>query len=157
MTQYSFSIAEANQQYIRFRVDFEAAPENALIHLPRWRPGRYELGNFAKNVRNFRVFDENGKLCPIAKEGSSSWRVVNNPGAHLRVEYGYFAADLNAGSTYLSIEQLYVNPVNCCIYLAERMEDECQLTLDIPDEWNVATSLKREGKKLFAKDRKSVV
>lgn len=152
MTQYSFSIAEANQQYIRFRVDFEAAPENALIHLPRWRPGRYELGNFAKNVRNFRVFDENGKLCPIAKEGSSSWRVVNNPGAHLRVEYGYFAADLNAGSTYLSIEQLYVNPVNCCIYLAERMEDECQLTLDIPDEWNVATSLKREGKKLFAKD-----
>src|SRR5689334_2800910 len=89
MAEYFLSIEEANQQYIRFRADFNGVPANALIHLPRWRPGRYELGNFAKNVRNFRVFDSNGKVCPIQKAGSSSWQVVNEAGTNLRVEYGY--------------------------------------------------------------------
>lgn len=152
MTQYVLSIAEANQQYIRFKVQFDNVPENALIHLPRWRPGRYELGNFAKNVRNFRVFDANGKTCAVTKEGSSSWRVSNPEGATLRVEYGYYAAELNAGSTYLSVAQLYVNPVNCFVYLDGRIADACELQLEIPDEWNVATSMKREGKKLSAGD-----
>jgi len=151
MANYFLSIEEANQQYIQFRVNFNNVPENAVIHLPRWRPGRNELGNFAKNVRNFRVFDANGKLCPIHKIGSSSWQVTNVSGT-LRVEYGYYAAELNAGSTFLSREQLYVNPVNCFVYLDERIGEECTLELGIPDSWNIATSMKREGKKLVAAD-----
>jgi predicted metalloprotease with PDZ domain len=31
------------------------------LQLPAWRPGRYELGNFAKNVKRVDVFDENDK------------------------------------------------------------------------------------------------
>jgi predicted metalloprotease with PDZ domain len=152
MAEYFLSIEEANQQYIRFRVEVQEAPANVLIHLPRWRPGRYELGNFAKNVRNFRVFDSNGKLCTIRKAGSSSWQVANEAGTTLRIEYGYFAADLNAGSTFLSKEQLYVNPVNCFIYVDGRIDEACTVQLDIPADWNIATSLKREGKQLSAAD-----
>jgi len=152
MAKYSLSIDQANQQYIRFRVDFTAVTENAVIHLPRWRPGRYELGNFAKNVKGFRVFNAEGKNCQIEKIGSSSWKVSNTEGEDLRVEYGYFAAELNAGSTFLSGDQLYSNPVNCFIYLDGRMEESCEVNLDIPDAWNIATSMKREGKKLVAAD-----
>lgn len=152
MTRYTLSIHEANQQYIQFRIDFGQASENALIHLPRWRPGRYELGNFAKNVRHFRVFDDNGKQCAVQKINTSSWRVNNSSAGALRVEYGYYAAELNAGSTFLSAEQLYVNPVNCFAYLDGQMETPSEIHLNIPDHWNIATSLQREGKKLVAPD-----
>lgn len=151
MAHYSLSIEQANQQYIQFRVDCTEAPENTIIHLPRWRPGRYELGNFAKNVRNFRVFDANGKPCAIHKIDSSSWQVTNTAG-NLRIEYGYFAFDLNAGSTFLSKEQLYVNPVNCFIYLDGMIGEPCTVQLAIPDSWNIATPLKREGRQLSAAD-----
>jgi predicted metalloprotease with PDZ domain len=150
MTQYFLSTEQSNQQYVQFRVQFTNVTENAIIVLPRWRPGRYELGNFAKNVRNFRVFDGQGKPCVVQKTDTSTWQVINENGADLRVEYGYYAADLNAGSTYLSKEQLYVNPVNCFVYLPERINDECEVNLSIPDGWNIATSLKREGKQLWA-------
>ncbi|MBI3240637.1 MAG: M61 family peptidase, partial [Flavobacteriia bacterium] len=101
MTQYFLSTEQSNQQYVQFRVQFSNVTENATIVLPRWRPGRYELGNFAKNVRNFRVFDGHGKPCVVQKTDTSTWQVFNENGADLRVEYGYYAADLNAGSTYL--------------------------------------------------------
>jgi len=152
MASYFLSIENVNQQYIQFRVDFTNVSENALIHLPRWRPGRYELGNFAKNVRNFRVFDTNGKLCPIQKIETATWQVSNEAGANLRVEYSYFANELNAGSTFLSKDQLYVNPVNCFIYLDGRIEEACSVQLAIPDQWNIATALKQEGKQLYAVD-----
>ena len=49
--KYNFSIENAHQQYVQIRVDF---PENTAlseIKLPVWRPGRYEIANFAKNIR----------------------------------------------------------------------------------------------------------
>lgn len=152
MATYFLSTEQSNQQYIQFRIEFSDAPQNALIHLPRWRPGRYELGNFAKNVRNFKVFTASGKKCAFRKINTSSWQVENPEGETLRVEYGYFAADLNAGSTYLSPDQLYVNPVNCFAYLDGRIAEACEVQLAIPEHWTIATSLKREGKKLLAAD-----
>lgn len=149
MVTYSLRADQANQQYIRFEVHFQDVPENALIFLPRWRPGRYELGNFAKNIRGFRVFGDNGKAIAFGKEGSSSWRLENQAGTNIRIEYSYYAAELNAGSTFLSPEQLYVNPVNCFLYLEEKMTEECEVELHIPDHWNIATSMRREGKRLY--------
>ena len=31
-----------------------------VFQLAAWRPGRYELGNFSQNIRNWCAFDENG-------------------------------------------------------------------------------------------------
>ncbi len=152
MASYFLSIENVNQQYIQFRVDFKHAPQHALIQLPRWRPGRYELGNFAKNVRNFRVFDGDGNPCLVQKIDSATWKVSNEKVTDLRVEYSYYASELNAGSTFLSKDQLYVNPVNCFIYLDGKIDELCTIQLAIPDHWKIATALKLEGKQLIAVD-----
>ncbi|MCC6701135.1 MAG: M61 family metallopeptidase [Fluviicola sp.] len=152
MTKYSLSIEQAHQQYIQFHVQFSNLPENALIHLPRWRPGRYEFGNFAKNVRFFRVFDEQGNHLPFQKEGLSSWRLKNSENASVRIEYSYYAAELNAGSTYLSDHQLYVNPVNCFVYADAQIANSCSVQLNIPSEWEIAGSLTKKEGLLIATD-----
>ena len=46
-------------------IDIEFIADNikqdeVLIQLPSWRPGRYELGNFAKNVQKWAAFDGKG-------------------------------------------------------------------------------------------------
>ena len=53
----------------------------------------------------------------------------------------YYANLLNAGSTFLDENQLYVNPVNACVYSQEQFQNPVEVVLDIPDYWDVATSM----------------
>jgi predicted metalloprotease with PDZ domain len=150
MAIYSLSIDPANQQYIHFNVQFDQLPANAKIYLPKWRPGRYELGNFAKNLKNFRVFTSDGKRVPFQKCDASSWQLENEEHAVIRIEYSYYANELNAGSTYVSKDQLYVNPVNCFIYAENEMEQTQVVNLAIPEQWSIAGSMKRDSQSLSA-------
>lgn len=150
MTNYSLSTTNPNQQYVQFSVEFKSIEPHEQIYLPVWRPGRYELGNFAKNIRNFRVFDAQGKRVPFQKVTLSSWEILVDYPTDIKVEYSYYAADLNAGSTYLSKEMFYVNPVNCFIYREKTMAEPCKVILDIPITWNIATSLEINENYLIA-------
>jgi len=151
MTLYSLSISSPNQQYVQFSVIFESQGEQTTICLSKWRPGRYELGNFAKNVKRFRAFSMDGKPLKLDKIDSSSWRVETESEKQFKVEYAYYAAELNAGSTFLNSEQLYVNPVNCFVYRAGEENESCEVKLNIPENWKIAGSMpEKEGRMLTA-------
>jgi predicted metalloprotease with PDZ domain len=123
------------------------------LQLPAWRPGRYELGNFAKNVKKFEAFDMSGNALPFSKKSKDLWVVKSGGASMVKVTYSYFAAELNAGSTFVDPNQVYVNPVNCCMFVPKRMEEEHVIELDVPAQWKVATSLKKNGEReLHAKD-----
>ncbi len=145
MVKFTFSAENANQQYIHITASFSTKTDVTLIQLPSWRPGRYELGNFAKNVRNFKVYDEKNQLIPSHKVTKDQWSVDTMDTENIRVEYNYYAAELNAGSTFLDSTQLYVNPVNCCVFTKETFNHEVEISLTIPYSWEVASSMKKEG------------
>ncbi|MFT5777971.1 MAG: putative metalloprotease with PDZ domain [Crocinitomicaceae bacterium] len=144
MVRFTFDSANANQQYIFITATFNTNEELTLLQLPSWRPGRYELGNFAKNLRNLRVFDEQNQLLSTKKVTKDSWEVDSSKTATIRVEYNYYSNELNAGSTFLSADQLYVNPVNCCMFTEETYAEEVEVNLNIPAHWKVATSLDKK-------------
>ncbi|MES2629303.1 MAG: PDZ domain-containing protein [Bacteroidota bacterium] len=121
-----------------------------LVQLPTWRPGRYELGNFAKNIQRFEVTAENGTALPYQKKNSHLWEITLNGNAAIRVKYVYYAADLNAGSTFLGREQLYMNPVNCLMYQVNRLNVPCEIHLDIPEDYRVASSMEKLARNVFA-------
>lgn len=120
------------------------------VNLPAWRPGRYELGNFSKNIKKFEAFDTNGKALSFQKSDKDTWVVETNGNKEIKVTYAYYAADLNAGSTYSDDKLMYANPCNCMMYVEELMDKEHKVTLDIPDNYFIATSLRKEGKTLTA-------
>lgn len=150
MVHYSFSIENANQQYIQIKATFEVLNETTIVRLPSWRPGRYELGNFAKNVKGFKVFNDENKRIDAPKITKDAWKVDTSKTSFIRVEYAYYALDLNAGSTFLSKDQLYVNPVNCCVYTEEHASQPTSLELHIPANWDIAGSMDRDGNTLTA-------
>lgn len=145
MVKFTFDSANSNQQYIHITATFPSTEDTTFVQLPSWRPGRYELGNFAKNVRNFKVFDVNNQLVSAKKVTKDRWSVESSNTESIRVEYSYYAAELNAGSTFLDDTQLYVNPVNCCVFTEESFQDEVEIALNIPDSWEVASSMERSG------------
>jgi predicted metalloprotease with PDZ domain len=144
MVKFSFSIPQPTTQYIHIEAEIPITQKETTIQLPAWRPGRYQLANFAKNIRNFKVFDEAGTALQFQKVGKDSWSVKTHEVARIRVSYNYYANELNAGSTYTDSNQLYVNPVNCCVFTKDTFHDSVEVILDIPDTWEVATSLAHE-------------
>lgn len=147
MVKFTFDSANPNQQYIQITATFSSKEATTFVQLPSWRPGRYELGNFAKNVRNFRVFDDNNQLVSAQKVTKDRWEVDSSKTEFIRVEYNYYASELNAGSSFLDETQLYVNPVNCCVFTDETFDEEVEISLNIPESWDVASSMERAGDK----------
>jgi predicted metalloprotease with PDZ domain len=150
MTSYKFSVLEPSEQYIKIEFFFESSNEIEIIQLPSWRPGRYELSNFAKNVRNFRIFGDKTNTIKFDKTSKDTWQVFAGENSRIRVEYFYYATDLNAGSTYLDSQQLYVNPVNCCIYVLGQENEKSEVSLNIPENYEIACALPIEGRTLIA-------
>ncbi|MCE3294749.1 MAG: hypothetical protein K0R65_463 [Crocinitomicaceae bacterium] len=151
MISYQFSIESPAQQYVQVQIRFESTQEQEFIQLPSWRPGRYELGNFAKNVRHFKVYGDK-TILKFEKTNKDCWKVETAGKKEIVVEYQYYATDLNAGSTYLDSEQFYANPVNCCAYVQGKENEPCEIKLNIPEHYEIACGLKREGNVLFAAD-----
>lgn len=150
MTHYELSIHSPNQQYIQFKVTFTSCKENQVFYLSKWRPGRYELGNFAKNVKGLKITNDKNQNVAFEKLDASSWKINCLEGETINVEYSYFASELNAGSTFLSKDMLYVNPVNCFIYTPEDLNQTSTIKLNIPKDWTVAGSLSQNNDLYFA-------
>ena len=125
---------------LRLTVD-QIEDEPTYLQLPAWRPGRYELGNFAKNIRKFAVYDPQGNPLPFRKVAKDRWEVEAPDAETITVEYEYYAGELNAGSTWLDDEQVYINFVNCVLYAEGRLDEPYRIALDIPSDYQIAGGL----------------
>lgn len=147
---YKLSYQNPSRHYIDIEFTVDTRGEKSMqFQLPAWRPGRYELANFAKNIQHWKAFDENGKALSAKKLTKDLWEVACENANLIQVKYNYFAMDLNAGSTYLDEYQLYVNPVNCCLYIPQRPEEKCTIELDLPEDYIVASGLVSLGENKF--------
>lgn len=157
MIQYEVFCEAPNQHFIRFKAIIPVTNSVTTLKLSSWRPGRYELGNFAKNIRNFRVFNDSKKPLSFSKSDKSSWEIQTEGTSEILIEYQYFASELNAGSSFLDKTQLYINPVNCFFFTDETKNDLYQIKLNVSDAWQIACSLPLEQKVLTASSYEELV
>src|SRR5690554_99288 len=151
MIQYLFDCKNPQNQYIDIQVKFVATDIHHEVQLPSWRPGRYQLADFAKNMKMFKVFVD-GKVVESKKTTKDRWIISTEIGKEYTILYQYYAAELNGGSTYFSNEQLYVNPVNCCVYIEGMQHMPCEIQLNIPESFQIACGMNQMDNKLMAKN-----
>lgn len=136
---YNFSWERANNQLVHITFSINENIQDVIeLRLPSWRPGRYEISNFAKNIIHISACDSKGKLLEMSKTAKDIWLLKALGAKGVIIKYTFHAAILNAGSTWLDENQLYVNPVNCCLFISDRAEEPCTIELDIPDNYQVA-------------------
>ena len=151
-TLFKLSIPNPHQQYLHIEVIIESNSNETELFLPKWRPGRYEEGNFAKNIKAFKVFDENNKPLSFKKTSKHCWLIYSKGVQNLRIQYQYYAAVLNAGSTFVNQDMLYINPVNCLMYAKNQFKKHIQIDFEIPSEWTIAGSLKHIKDRTYTVD-----
>ncbi len=146
---YQFYFENPQRQYLKISFEFDPHGKEVEVQLPAWRPGRYELGNFAKNVRGMKACDPQGNDLSMVKITKDRWKIESSNVDRIEINYECYAHELNAGSSFLDEEQMYVNPVNCCLYVVGRQDEVCSVQLHIPSKFDVATSMKVEGANRF--------
>jgi len=151
MIHISLSTPHIHRKMVKVRVSFSHSEENQIVQLSSWRPGRYEMGNFAKNISHVQAFDSSNENIELRKIEKDKWCIACNSNEQITFEYFYCAAELNAGSTYVNSQMLYVNPVNCIPFLPGRTDDK--YTVEILDSYaHLSCGLPHEGNKLFAQN-----
>jgi predicted metalloprotease with PDZ domain len=141
MIQYVITANHPNRHYIDIAMSVDCDGASVQFHLPAWRPGRYELANYARNIQYWRAFDQHGQPLQARKLSKDSWEVQTAGTRSVTILYNYYAFELDAGSSFFDDQQLYVNPVNCLLYIRHRMNEPCSLALTVPAGYKLASPL----------------
>ena len=146
MIRYYISFSNPISHFIELEVKIdELSTESIELCLPAWRPGRYQIQNFAKNIRGFHITGEQGQELPFEKINKDRWLVQVKGNKSISVHYEYFAFIMDAGNSWLDDEQLYLNFINCCIYEPSKPDLPCEIHLDLPEGYQVACGLEQKS------------
>ncbi len=154
MIHYRVSYQNPLTAYLQIELTL-AVPANTAgpleLQLPAWRPGRYELQNFAQKLQRVEIADaDSGDLLPYRKTRKDRWEVAGAAGRTVRVRYHFHARQMDAGGSWLDENQLYLNPVQALMYGVGREQEVCELTLELPAGWQLACGLPHTANVLTA-------
>jgi predicted metalloprotease with PDZ domain len=151
--KYSISYQQAHKHFIDIELNIDNIEQNFIyLQLPSWRPGRYELTNFSRNIQKFDVINEKGMHLPFQKVSREKWEINTGGNKKIKIRYNCYACQMDAGGCWLDDEQLYINPIYCMMYQEGREHEPCTLKLDVPKDYQIACGLPKKGNLLAASD-----
>ena len=144
---YDYRLSWDNPQSHLYQVQLTTQPETGPFtdfQIPAWRPGRYYLQDYAAAVSDFTAQNQDGIGLAWKKTDNHTWQVANPSGGDIVIAYNYYANTMDAGSSVLSLEEAYFNPVNLFMHVRNRYAVPCKLTVpSMPTQWKAATALKK--------------
>ena len=149
MIHYYVSFENPLTFYVQLQMTFEVpkdAPETLELQLPAWRPGRYEIQNFAQKIQRVEATDAaSQEVLALRKLTKDRWEIIGAAGRTVQVHYNFYAHQMDAGGSWLDESQLYLNPVQGFMYIEGRQQEPCQVQLQLPDGWHLACGLPQSG------------
>lgn len=144
---YQVSIADTQNHFIELCYSIPNIHQDFIeVQLPAWRPGRYELQNFAKNVRYLTVTDENGQHIAFKKINKDRWHIHTKGIKQVFITYQYYANQPDAGACFVDKHYLYINPVHCFMYTEGRLDEPYTIDFTLPDDYEIACQMKQTKK-----------
>jgi predicted metalloprotease with PDZ domain len=149
--KYTVSYKQAHKHFIDIELVIDNIEQNFIyLQLPAWRPGRYELANFSRNIQKFEVINEKGVQLPFQKVTREKWEINTAGNKKIKIIYNCYAYQMDAGGCWLDEEQLYINPIYCMLYQEGRENESCSLKLEIPKDYEIACGLPKKGNMMTA-------
>lgn len=141
---YQISVSDPTSSFIELSYTIPSVNQPEIeVQLPAWRPGRYEIQNFAKNIRSFVAVDSTGDILESDKITKDRWRIQVPSRTNVQILLTFYANTQNAGSSYIDDTLWYLNFVNFCPYTEGRQNEACQILLDMPEDFRIACGLRQ--------------
>lgn len=149
---YILGFFRPGEQLISVEIQAVGSASPVQFFLPKWRPGRYEQQRFDRNISDVNAFQVNGIPLVVERLSTHHWQVDAPAGKAFTLSYNYYANALNAGSSYFDKSLVYINGVNLLMYQKEHLDEKCELTLKLPEAYQVACGLPKVENVLLATD-----
>ena len=150
---YHISVSDPQSHVLNITYTIPEIDANSIeIQLPAWRPGRYEIQNFAKNIQFIEAISASGQKLALHKVTKDRWQVATAGEKEVSIHYTYYAAIQNAGSSYIDETLWYLNFINFCMYTEGRIGESYTIELALPETYKIACGLPFDNNVLIAKD-----
>ncbi|MBC6368948.1 M61 family metallopeptidase [Algoriphagus sp. AK58] len=151
MIYYKISCPIPTSQFLAIQFQVENPGETKLeLQLPAWRAGRYQLANYAQNIRALKAWDKNQRILPLTKISKDRWTIDGQ--GQITVSYEYWAGKMDAGSAWADDQQVYFNLVNCCFEVIGQEQSPVEVRLDLPEFPVKMSTLRPNGKDVWIAD-----
>lgn len=151
--KYKISFPLAFKHFISVSLELDCDQKSSIeVQLPAWRPGRYELANYSKNIQQFQIEDESGEEISYKKIKKDRWKIKTSESKKVLIKYTYYTNQMDAGGSFVDENLIYLNFINCLLYCEESTSQPCTLELDIPDQYQISCSLKMNRNKIEAEN-----
>jgi len=139
---YTLSWQKPNAHYFDISIHIKGTPEKTTsLRIPAWRPGRYVMQNFTKNIIEVRALSKMGTSLPIQQIDKDTWQITNGTSSDFFVKYKAYAFELDAGNSFLDDTEAYINPVTMMMYIPGNEQQPLSLHIKKPDDWKIITPL----------------
>lgn len=143
--EYFITRSSIPSQYIEITLSIHCErKESVCLQLPAWRPGRYELANYAQKVRNFSV-RIGEKSVEWKKTSKDRWEFRSIESGLYSISYEFYCNQMDAGGCWSDDEQLYLNFSNFCFEIKGREDEAILVSIDLPKHYIAATALPPSG------------
>jgi predicted metalloprotease with PDZ domain len=104
---YRLTFPAPEHRWMQVEMTLTDLPPGPLeLHVSRSSPGRYALHEFAKNVYDVQITDNENRSLAITRPNLHQWRVAS-PGPTVRVSYKVFGDRLDG--TYLAVDSTHAH------------------------------------------------
>jgi len=126
--------------------------------MPRWTAGAYHLAEYGRFVKSFEARDAAGAALPVTRDGESRFLVAAGASDPVVLEWSAQACaqdDTNDGmildveGNRLAQEYGFLSPNSLLGFVKGELDRPCEVALDLPQGWQVATALPRRDDGLF--------
>jgi len=120
----------------------ECEHDTVLLKLPNWMPGYYQMMDYADDLENLKVKDENGNDLPVKQLNNNSWSLRGVGDLSFQVSYSIRTKRKFVACSYVDKDHAYLVPGNSFLYMDERIDKPVNVRVVLNPEWSkIATGL----------------
>lgn len=157
---YTIDVTERADDHFRVTlVVDDLGPENDIFQFAMTAPGTYQTMNIGKLVRHFKARDEAGRDIPV-EQSTTNRLLISDPERVATITYEIQETWDKVGGEFIypmagtSIEDDHVQicPHAVLGFPGGMQERPLELTLRMPDHWQVGTALEKTGDSVWIAD-----
>lgn len=149
MIQYTIATPRIHRREleVQMRLPVPADRNVFTLHLPYWRPGRYERQMYERNISAVTCTDPEVR---IERKTTHTWEISAGKTDHITLQYRYYANRLDAGGAFTDEDLVYFNPVNLLLFDPTRPDMPCSMEVNLSPDFEAVCALPRQGHSWFA-------
>jgi predicted metalloprotease with PDZ domain len=138
---YAIAVDAPGRHVVEIELRFPVDAASVELLLPAWAPGSYLIRDYARFVRDFVAFGDDGTPRAVTKRDKATWSVDSRGTRELSVRYAIYGHDLTVRTNHIDADHAFLHGPATFVVPSHLRSAPIRLSLAIPDGWIPVTGM----------------